>query len=48
MYLDYYSALAVGRSLRPELTSDGLLPNAAGYSVMASLAERAIAEALKR
>jgi lysophospholipase L1-like esterase len=47
VYLDYYSALAAGRNFRKELTDDGLLPNAAGYAVMAPLAERAIAEALK-
>ena len=47
VYLDYYSALADGRNFRPALTRDGLLPNAAGYAVMAPLAERAIAEALK-
>jgi lysophospholipase L1-like esterase len=46
VYLDYYAALADGRNLKKELTSDGLLPNAAGYTVMAPLAERAIAMAL--
>jgi lysophospholipase L1-like esterase len=46
VYLDYYSALASGRNLKPELTVDGLLPNDAGYKVMAALAERAIAQAL--
>jgi lysophospholipase L1-like esterase len=48
VYLDYYSALAEGRNLRKELTSDGLLPNDAGYAVMAPLAEKAIAQALVR
>jgi lysophospholipase L1-like esterase len=48
VYLDYYSALAEGRNFRKELTSDGLLPNQAGYAVMAPLAEKAIAEALAR
>src|SRR4029077_8755008 len=48
VYLDYYSALAEGRNLRKELTKDGLLPNDAGYGVMAPLAEKAIAEALKK
>jgi lysophospholipase L1-like esterase len=37
-----------GRDFKPELTSDGLLPNAAGYAVMAPLAEQAIARALGR
>jgi lysophospholipase L1-like esterase len=46
VYLNYYSALADGRNFKKELTSDGLLPNEAGYAVMAPLAEKAIAEAL--
>ncbi len=45
VYLDYYAALADGRNLRQELTDDGLLPNARGYTVMAALAEQAIARA---
>ena len=48
VYLDYFTALADGRSFKRELTVDGLIPNAAGYAVMAPLAERAIAEALKK
>ena len=47
IYLDYYAALAEGRNFKKELTVDGLLPNDAGYNVMAPLAEKAIAEALK-
>jgi len=46
VYLDYYSALADARNFRKELTRDGLLPNDAGYNVMASGAEQAIALAL--
>jgi lysophospholipase L1-like esterase len=46
VYLNYYSAMAEGRNLKKELTSDGLLPNDAGYEVMAPLAEAAIAQAL--
>jgi lysophospholipase L1-like esterase len=46
VYLDYFAALASGRELRNELTVDGLLPNDAGYAVMAPLAEQAIARAL--
>jgi lysophospholipase L1-like esterase len=46
VYLNYYSALAEGRNFKKELTSDGLVPNQAGYAVMAPLAEKAIAEAL--
>ena len=48
VYLDYYSALAEGRNFKKELTGDGLFPNDAGYGVMAPLAEKAIAEALKK
>jgi acyl-CoA thioesterase I len=45
-YLNYYSALANGRDFKKDLTSDGLLPDAAGYAAMAPLAEKAIADAL--
>jgi lysophospholipase L1-like esterase len=48
LYLDYYSAMADGENLKMSLTNDGVLPNAAGYSTMAPLAEKAIAEALKK
>jgi lysophospholipase L1-like esterase len=34
--------------LKQELTYDGLHPNDAGYAVMQPLAEKAIAEALKK
>ena len=46
VFLNYYTALATGRDFNKDLTNDGLLPNAAGYKVMAALAEKAIAEAL--
>jgi acyl-CoA thioesterase I len=46
IYLNYYSAMAEGRNLKKELTGDGLLPNDAGYAVMAPLAEQAVAQAL--
>lgn len=46
VYLNYYAALAEGRNFKKELTDDGLVPNEAGYQVMAPLAEKAIAEAL--
>ncbi|HEX3876098.1 MAG TPA: SGNH/GDSL hydrolase family protein [Bryobacteraceae bacterium] len=46
VYLDYYAGLAAGRDFKKNLTSDGLLPNQAGYAVMAPLAEKAIAQAL--
>ena len=49
VYVDYFSALADANGLlKPALNDDGLHPNAAGYAVMAPLAEKAIAEALKR
>jgi lysophospholipase L1-like esterase len=34
-------------SLKRELTNDGVLPNDAGYRVMAPLAEQAIGKAMK-
>lgn len=46
VFLDYYSVLAQGRAFRKELTVDGIVPNAAGYKLMAPVAERAIAQAL--
>ncbi len=49
VYLDYYSAmLDDAKLLKKELTNDGLHPNEAGYALMEPLAEKAIAEALKR
>ncbi len=48
VYLDFYSALVEGRFFKKSLTVDGLVPNAAGYALMAPLAEKAIAEALAR
>ncbi|MGH9385256.1 MAG: SGNH/GDSL hydrolase family protein [Vicinamibacterales bacterium] len=48
VYVDYYSALAVGRDFKRELTVDGVIPNDAGYAVMASLADQAIARALEQ
>jgi lysophospholipase L1-like esterase len=48
VYLDYYAALVEGRFFKKSLTVDGLVPNAAGYAIMAPLAEKAIAEALAR
>jgi len=48
VYLDYYTAMVDTRgALKKELSYDGLHPNAAGYEVMAPLAEKAIAEALR-
>ena len=48
VYLDYYSALIdENQMLRRELSADGLHPTAAGYKLMAPLAEKAIQQALK-
>ncbi|HME12723.1 MAG TPA: SGNH/GDSL hydrolase family protein [Candidatus Acidoferrum sp.] len=49
VYLDYFSATVDDAGfLKRELSEDGLHPNAAGYAVMAPLAEAAIAKALKK
>lgn len=46
-WLDYHAALTDAAGLlRDELTEDGVHPNAAGYRIMAPLAERAIVDAL--
>ena len=48
VYLDYFSATVDDKGfLKEELSQDGLHPNQKGYDVMAPLAERAIAAALK-
>ena len=47
VYLDYFAAMAGADGvLRRELSGDGLHPNAAGYAVMAPLAQAAIDKAL--
>ncbi len=47
VYLDYFSAVVDDKGLlRKELADDGLHPNAAGFKVMAPLADAAIAKAL--
>jgi len=49
VYLDYFPAMVDETGLlKKELSEDGLHPNAAGYAVMAPLAEKAIAAALKK
>lgn len=46
-YLDYFSALVDGKGLmKKDLADDGLHPNAAGFKVMAPLAEAAIEKVL--
>jgi len=48
VYLDYFSAMVDEHGfLKAEITLDGLHPNAAGYVVMAPLAEKAIQASLK-
>lgn len=47
VYLDYFSALVDDKGMmRKDLADDGLHPNAAGYKIMAPMAEAAIARAL--
>jgi len=48
VYLDYFSAMVDASGLlKAEFSADDLHPNAAGYAVMAPLAEAAIATALR-
>jgi lysophospholipase L1-like esterase len=47
VYLDYFSAMVDDKGmLKRELSDEGLHPNAAGYKIMAPLAQKAIAQAL--
>ena len=47
IYLDYFSAMVDDKGLlRSELSGDDLHPNAAGYAIMAPLAQAAIDRAL--
>lgn len=48
VYADVYAVLGQGRNMRKELTVDGLIPNAAGYALMAPVIEKAIEEALAK
>jgi len=49
VYLDYYSSMLDERGvLNKELTFDGLHPNDAGYELIGSLAEKAVAAAFER
>jgi len=49
VYLDYYSAMVDSeKGLPKNLSGDGVHPNLAGYKIMEPLAEKAIAEAMKR
>ncbi len=47
-YLDYFSAMVDDKGLlKKDLADDGLHPNAAGYKIMAPMAEAAIEKTLK-
>jgi lysophospholipase L1-like esterase len=49
VYVDYFSAMVDGSNgLREDLGSDGVHPNALGYSIMEPLVEEGIAKALKQ
>ncbi len=49
VFLDLHSAMSDGRGgMRPELSQDGVHPNATGYALMARLTEPAIEAALKK
>ena len=44
-YLDYYSAMVTDQhGLKPELSGDGVHPNEAGYTIMASIVADALAK----
>ena len=48
VYLDYASAVADATGgFKADLNNDGLHPNAAGYALMAPLAEKAVADAMR-
>ena len=48
IYLDYFSAMVDDKGLlKKDLADDGLHPNAAGFKLMAPMAEAAIQKALK-
>ena len=48
VYVDFHSAMADARQgMRREFSDDGVHPNAAGFRLMAPLAEQAIAAALR-
>ena len=49
VYLDLHTPMADEHAgMKPELSSDGVHPNVAGFALMSPLTERAIAEALRR
>lgn len=49
VYLDYHAAMKDSRNgMSPDIAGDGVHPTLKGYQIMAPLAEKAIAEALKK
>lgn len=49
VYLDYHTAMKDSRNgMSPDIAGDGVHPTLKGYEIMAPLAEKAIAEALKK
>jgi lysophospholipase L1-like esterase len=47
VYLDYFSAMADHKGmLKRDLSDEGLHPNASGYKIMATLAQKAIMRAI--
>ncbi len=49
VYLDYFAAMVDDKGLlKRDLAADGLHPNAAGFKIMAPLAEKAIGKALAK
>ena len=49
VYLDYFDSMAAGNlGMKPELSGDGVHPNAKGYAVMEPLAEEAVRTALSQ
>ena len=50
IYLNSYSALVnpLNGEMKQDLTTNGLVPNAAGYALLAPLAEKAIADAIAK
>ena len=48
-YLDYYSSMAdEAGGMKPDISKDGVHPNAAGYAIMEPLAQKAIDKALHK
>jgi lysophospholipase L1-like esterase len=48
VYLNYFRLLVKNRAIDPELSADGLLPNAAGYAKLGEAAAKAIEAALAK